>query len=356
MELLALNCGSATVKHKLVRVDGERCEALDQGAVELETGHEEAVARIIRGLPSRPGAVAHRVVHGGDRFSAPALLDEGALRELERLAALAPLHNPAALAGIRAAARLGVPMVAVFDTAFHRTIPPVAAVYAVPGLVRDEPRPRRYGFHGISHRYVTERYAELAGEPQPTIITLHLGNGASATAVRRGESIDTSMGLTPLEGLIMGTRPGDVDAGVALHWLRRGVGVEDLESALYHQSGLKALAGTSDMRELLGRRDGDALLAVDAFCYRIVKYVGAYLAVLGGSEAIVFTGGIGERSPDVRRRVCGAFEWAGLKLDAGANERAETRISTPASSIHAYVIPTDEELQMAREAARLLEG
>lgn len=339
MIVLVLNCGSASVKFE--RFDGERSVA--SGSVEPTGGYREAVREIVR-RTGRADAVAHRVVHGGDRFVEPVRIDEPVLAELRRIAELAPLHNPPAIEGIEAARELGLPMIAVFDTAFHQTMPEVARRYAVPGSAR------RYGFHGMSHRYVTERYAELARSPEPTIVSLHLGGGCSACAVKRGRSVETSMGFTPLEGLVMGTRSGDVDPALVLR-LARERGADEAERILNRESGLRALAGTGDMRELLARQDADARLAVDVFCHRVRKYVGAYLAVLEGAEAVVFTGGIGENSAEVRRRVCRGFEWAGLTLD---ESRADGRISTDDSRLHAWVIPTDEEKLIAREAIRLL--
>jgi acetate kinase len=263
---------------------------------------------------------------------------------------MAPLHNGPALEGIEATLGLGVPLIAAFDTAFHRTLPERAWRYAVPlpaGV-------RRYGFHGWSHRSVMERYAELTGNAQPTIITLHLGSGCSAAAIQRGISIDTSMGYTPLEGLVMGTRPGDLDPGIVIHLLQQGTTLERLRLLLNCESGLKALAGSHDMRELLDRNDPPAATAVDIFCYRIRKYVGAYLAVLGGAEAIVFTGGIGENSAEIRRRICQDLGWAGVELDDLRNTSGEERISTPAARIAVYAIRTDEERVIAREAWRWL--
>lgn len=215
---------------------------------------------------------------------------------------------------------------------------------------------RRYGFHGWSHRYVTERYATLAGSAEPTIVTLHLGSGCSAAAIFRGRSVDTSMGYSPLEGLVMGTRAGDLDPGILIHMLHERMALQELERMLNHEAGLKALAGTADLRELQQREDPAAKLALDIFCYRIRKYVGAYLAVLEGAEAIVFTGGIGENAPEIRRRVCEGFGWAGLKLDSEQNRQSSLRISAYGSRLAAYVIPTDEELLIASETFRLMQN
>ena len=299
----------------------------------------------------RPDAIAHRVVHGGARFSAAILVTASTLQELREVTPLAPIHNGPAIAGIEATLGAGVPLVALFDTTFHASMPPVAWRYAIPNF----PGVRRYGFHGWSHRWVAERYAEVAGSPEPTIITLHLGSGSSAAAIARGRSVDTSMGYSPLEGLVMATRPGDLDPGVLTHLLFDGMSAGGLVEMLNRESGLLALAGSGDMRRLLGRHDAEAELAVELFCYRVRKYVGAYLAVLEGAEAVVFTGGIGERSPEIRRRICDRLGWAGLELDAERNGRGELRISREGSRLAAYVIPTDEERLIAREAAAFLE-
>jgi acetate kinase len=353
MKLLVINCGSATLKWKLFRCDNGQEEPVATGVVPVsEGGCADAIRQALAGLPFRPEAVAHRVVHGGDFTAEVMLLDAAVLARLRDSASLAPLHNGPALAGVEATLSLGVPLVAAFDSAFHHTMPEVARRYALPSI----PGIRRYGFHGWSHRYATQRYTELVGVPEPTIIILHLGNGCSAAAIQRGRSVETSMGYTPLEGLVMGTRPGDVDPGVLLHLLHDGMPLRNLDRLLNHESGLTALAGTHDMRELLNRSDPAAQFAVDLFCYRVRKYVGAYLAVLEGAQAIVFTGGIGERSPEIRRRICERLAWAGLMLDARRNQNGSERISADGSKLEAYVIPADEERMIAREAARLLGG
>lgn len=352
MIILVINCGSSMVKYELFEAADGRVESLGQGQEAPSDGYDKAVGRIVASLGRRPDAVVHRVVHGGVLFVRPTLIDAGVIEAIRALSPLAPLHNPPALAGIEACAGLGVPMVACFDTSFHRTLPEVAWRYAIPKLLTATGL-IRYGFHGLSHQYVNERYAELTGNPRPTIVTLHLGGGCSATAVREGRSVDTSMGLTPLEGLVMGTRSGDVDPAITSRLAAMGL---DADRVLNQQSGLLGLAGESGMRELLARTDDDATLAIDLFCYRVRKYVGAYLAALGGAEAIVFTGGIGENSAEVRRRVCEGLGWAGLVLDPTRNAAGPGRISTDASTLHAWVIPTDEEKLMAREAARLLGG
>ena len=351
MQLLVINCGSATLKWKLFRFTGGLQEAITSGVQSVhENRWPEAVLTALAAVPVRPDAIVHRVVHGGDVAQDVVSIDEAEYDRLRGLTALAPLHNTTALQAIEATWDLGVPLLAAFDSAFHRTLPELAHRYAIPPT----PGVRRFGFHGWSHRYVTEQYSELSGNASPTIITLHLGNGCSAAAIRQGHSVDTSMGFSPLEGLLMGTRPGDLDPGVLLHLLRIGMTLEKLEWVLNHSSGLTALAGTHDMKELLSRSDPAAGFAVELFCYRVRKYVGAYLAVLEGAEAVVFTGGIGERSPEIRRRICDTLVWAGLDLDVERNLRGEQLISASGSDLAAYAIPTDEERIIAREAARVL--
>jgi acetate kinase len=351
MRILVINCGSATLKYKLFEAGQAAMKNLQAGAVEITRGHRAAVTQLLDSLGQAPDAIAHRVVHGGDRLPDVVPVDVTLLNHLRELESLAPLHNGPALEGIEATLGVGVPMLAAFDTAFHRTLPPRAWRYALPDL----PGVRRYGFHGWSHRSVMERYAELNGNSLPTIITLHLGSGCSATAIRHGQSIDSSMGFTPLEGLVMGTRPGDLDPGILMHLIQQGMTLDRLRSLLNHQSGLQGLAGTSDMRELLRRTDDAATLAVEIFCYRAVKYVGAYWAVLGGAEAIVFTGGIGENSPEIRRRISDGLGWTGLQIDEAWNTAGEERISSLLSRPAAYNIRTDEERLIAREAWRLLD-
>jgi acetate kinase len=351
MHVLVINAGSATLKYKLVQVNGDALRIVSEGREELDQGHGEAVTRLLGTLPARPDAVAHRWVHGGARFGDVALVTDTVLAELEALLPLNPLHGEATLAGILATRHLGVPVLVAFDTAFHDTLPPVARRYAVPAVHAVQ----RYGFHGWSYRSVMERYIELTGRLSPSLIVLHLGGGASAAAIRDGQSVDTSMGLSVLEGLVMGTRPGDIDAGVLLHLLRTGHTAATLTDLLYRHSGLQALAGESDVRQLLARRDADAEFAIELFCYRARKYVGAYLAVLEGrAEAIIFTGGIGEGSSVIRGRIATPFAWAGLVMGGDHDGVREGRISAAGSRLEAWVIPTREEELIAREAARLL--
>jgi acetate kinase len=401
MKILALNCGSSTLKFRLLET-GEGSDALGddrglaRGVVEhigglgavifrIEGGpatreaatladHGEATRRVIArlitsGLVGSDGldAIGHRVVHGGDRLVAPSLIDEEVLRVLEATSELSPLHNLPAIAAIREArAVLGpdVPMVAVFDTAFHHEMPARAARYAIPLELAEPHRIRRYGFHGLAHRAMTERYAALTATAPDRVrlVTLQLGHGCSAAAVDAGRSVDTSMGLTPLEGLMMGTRSGDVDPSLAgLLARREGVNVGEVEGWLNTQSGLLGVSGTSgDMRDLLvaeRRRDARAALAVEMFCYRVCKYIGAYLAALGGAHAVVFGGGIGEHAASIRARICAGMVWCGLNLDPERNAAAigaEGRISTDDSTLHAYVIPVDEEWLIAGDTVRCL--
>jgi acetate kinase len=352
MRVLVINCGSTTLKYKLFQ---DREGALDQLAaavVETTGGYRAAVERALAALPAPADVIAHRVVHGGGRLPDVVRIDSEVLRILREVTPLAPMHNGPALEGIEATLGSGVPLVAALDTAFHSTLPPRAWRYALPEIAGV----RRYGFHGWSHRYVTERYAALTGSSEPTIVTLHLGGGCSAAAILRGRSVDTSMGYSPLEGLVMGTRAGDLDPGILTHLLHSGTSLPELDHLLQHEAGLKALAGTADVRELLGRDDAAAELALDLFCYRIQKCVGAYLAALEGAEAIVFTGGIGEHAPEIRRRVCQRSGWAGLTLDVERNRRNDLWLSAEGSRLAAYAIPTDEEYLIARETFRLMAG
>lgn len=308
-----------------------------------------------------PVAVGHRVVHGGARFFEPTLITPLVEINIEDLSVLAPLHNPANVAGIRAAKASfpGVPHVAVFDTAFHQTLAPAAYTYAIDAELAREHRVRRYGFHGTSHKYVSEAAAAFvgrAGDPELRQLVFHLGNGASVTAVRGGESVETSMGLTPLEGLVMGTRSGDIDAAALLHLARRaGMGVDDLDTLLNKRSGLLGLAGRSDMRDVLAGVDaGDeaATLAYDVYIHRLRAYAGAYIAQLGGIDVISFTAGVGENAARVREDAMATLGFAGVRLDAARNaERGSgiRRISADDSDATVLIVPTDEELEIARQ-------
>jgi acetate kinase len=315
-------------------------------------------------------AVGHRVVHGGEVFSESALIDSKVLGDIEDCIDLAPLHNPNNIKGIVAARDLfgkDVPQVAVFDTSFHHSIPEQAFLYALPYHLYRRHRIRRYGFHGTSHRYVASRYRalrELTRE-QTNIITLHLGNGCSATAIRKGNSVDTSMGMTPLEGLVMGTRSGDLDPAIVnLIATKEGMSPSEVDTLLNTQSGLLGISGlTNDMRmlqaELQENHDRRVQLAIEVFCYRARKYIGAFLAAMDGADAVIFTGGIGENSPEIRARICEGMEWAGLKIDTAKNQQTVGReglISTDDSKLLAYAIPTDEELLIARDTVRVILG
>ena len=308
--------------------------------------------------------MGHRLVHGGPEFSEPARATPEVLKGLRGLRDLDPLHNPGEVALIEEAQRLlpDAPSVAVFDTAFHRTLPEVAWRYALPTELADRLHLRRYGFHGISHKYVSGRLLECLGRgPEGTrLITCHLGSGASVCALRDGLSVDTSMGLTPLEGLVMGSHSGDTDPGLLLYLMRtQGMTAEQLDDLLNHDSGLKGLAGKSDVRDLeQAARTGDvrAELALEIFAYRVRKYLGAYAAALGGLDAVAFTGGIGEHSADIRGRICRGLDFLGLWLDDDRNMavgKDAAPISTVGSPTAAWVIPTDEERQIAREVAAL---
>ncbi|HSF08608.1 MAG TPA: acetate kinase [Nitrospirales bacterium] len=319
-------------------------------------------------------AVGHRVVHGGERFSQPVVITEEVLGEIDVLSELAPLHNPACLEGIRGArAILGtrVPMVAVFDTAFHRTMPTHAKVYALPYELADRYHIRRYGFHGIAHASLAGNYFDKTGKPsqESRLITLQLGNGCSISAIKGGQSLETSMGFTPLEGLVMGSRSGDLDPSIVNYLCQKEkVDPSEVDRWLNEQSGLLGLSGrTNDMRELLQAAEREqhepSQMAIEVFCYRIKKYIGAYLAVLGGADAIVFGGGIGEAAPVIRRRICEGMEWCGLRLDHARNKAAiglqqgdVMQISQDGQPLGMYVGAADEETWIARETVRCLKA
>jgi acetate kinase len=323
----------------------------------------------VRG-PADVHGVGHRVVHGGERFSESVVINDDVLKGIEECIELAPLHNPNNIKGITAARALlgsSTPQVAVFDTAFHHKIPEQAYLYAIPYHLYRRHRIRRYGFHGTSHRYVAYRYRVLRNltREQTHVITLHLGNGCSAAAIRNGYPVDTSMGLTPLEGLVMGTRSGDLDPAIVnLISSKEGLSPHEVETLLNTQSGLLGISGlTNDMRvlqaELKEHDDRRARLAIDVFCYRARKYIGAYLAAMDGADGIVFTGGIGENSPEIRAQICQGMEWAGLKLDHDKNQKTvgkEGLISSEDSRLFVYAIPTDEELLIARDTVRCVLG
>lgn len=408
MNILVLNSGSSSLKFLLVRApsgeermdEGQSGEQqgtpLVRGAIERIGGtatlamaangihklvgerevldHRRAVEWIVELLGPHPvEAVGHRVVHGGAWFRDPVVIDETVLEKIAMVTDLAPLHNRACLATIEAArAVVGahIPMVAVFDTAFHRTIPDHAATYAIPEEWSTKYGIRRYGFHGIAHASSAAAYARTMGKSLngTRLITIHLGSGCSATAIRDGCSIDTSMGFTPMEGLVMGTRAGDCDTGLVGYLARHAeLTVEQIDRLLNERSGLLGLSGRwADMREILQARElGDqrAELALAVFCYRVRKYIGAYLAVLGGADAVLFSGGIGERAPSVRARICEGMDWCGLQLDEAKNRAAITLpagsavcISPNDTTVPAYVTAVDEETWIAREVLRCLHG
>ena len=314
---------------------------------------------------SKLAGVGHRVVHGGEDFHEPVLINDTVIRAIEKLIPLAPLHNPANLTGIREVMKHAdnVPQVAVFDTAFHQSIPEHGYLYALPYSLYENNRVRRYGFHGTSHGYVCQQAAQYLGKPVSdlNIITLHLGNGASATAVKGGKSIDTSMGLTPLEGLVMGTRSGDLDPAILFYLAREtGMDMDELDNMLNKKSGLKGICGENDMRsiaEYAEQGDQQARLALNIFCYRLKKYIGAYLAVLGGADCIVFTGGIGENADVVRQMSCQGMERLGIEIDEEKNsirQEGILEIQAQNSRVIILVIPTDEELEIATQTLRVI--
>jgi acetate kinase len=408
VNVLVLNAGSSSLKFQLIDTSREQMAAdgdrrLARGIIERIGGEAVITARagdapsrrttaplrdlraavewVVRWLAGDEArvvgsvgdiaAVGHRVVHGGERFTRSVRIDETVLGGIEDTIELAPLHNPHNLKGIQAArSALGaeVPQVAVFDTAFHATLPDYAYLYAIPYQLYRRYKVRRYGFHGTSHRYVAWRWRKLTGRPREAtrLVTLHLGNGCSACAIRNGESVDISMGFTPLEGLVMGTRSGDIDAAVLDYVSQKeGLSLDAMEALLNKQSGLLGISGlTNDMRELLAEAsehdDRRARLAVEIFCYRVRKYIGAYLAALDGADAIVLTGGIGENSPAVRARILEGLQWMGIELDAGRNDDMvggrEGQVTTDGSRLQAWVIPTDEELLIARDTVRVVQG
>ena len=336
--------------------------------------HSSAIRWMFEYLNALPRVevVGHRVVHGGERFSQSVVIDEAVLAEIEALIELAPLHNPASLAGIRGAREVlgsAIPMVAVFDTAFHHDLPSSARAYALSQELASRHHIRRYGFHGIAHASLAAGYAEFTGRTleKDRLITLQLGNGCSMTAIAGGKSVETSMGFTPLEGLVMGTRSGDLDPSIVSYLCEREkVEATEVERWLNEQSGLLGVSGrTNDMRELEAAaqaHDERAAFAIELFCYRARKYMGAYLAVLGGADAIVFGGGIGENSPTIRARICAGMEWCGLLLDAERNKAvvhlppgSAARISHDGATVAAYVVADDEETWIARETVRCVQ-
>ncbi|MGW4422046.1 acetate kinase [Streptosporangium sp. NPDC004631] len=369
--VLVLNTGSSSVKYRLVDGDRRRASGMVERIGEpgsAVAGHEEALKVVAAelaaggfGLDSPElTAIGHRVVHGGTTFTEPTLITEEVVRKIEELIPLAPLHNPANLAGIEVTRRLrpDLPQVAVFDTAFHATISPAAATYAIDRETAERLRIRRYGFHGTSHAYVSREAALAVGRPLGNVIVLHLGNGASASAVSAGRCVETSMGMTPLEGLVMGTRSGDLDPAVVLYLGRTGgMSLDEIDTLLNRRSGMFGLCGDNDMRavqERLAAGDADAELAFSVYCHRLRKYVGAYYAVLGTVDVIAFTGGVGENSLLVRQTALAGLEALGIAVDPARNERGERLISSDGSAVKVAVIPTDEELEIAQQTLAVI--
>jgi acetate kinase len=395
MKVLVINCGSSSLKYQVIDSESEKvlakglCERIGidgrlvyqpAGSDKIKTEvamptHKEAVKLVLDALVNPEngvlksldeiGAVGHRIVHGGEKFTESAVITDEMLKKVEECNELAPLHNPANIIGINACRELmpGVPMVGVFDTAFHQTMPAKAYMYAVPYECYEKYGVRRYGFHGTSHSFVSKRAAEVAGIDlhNSKIIVAHLGNGASISAVLNGKSVDTSMGLSPLEGLVMGTRSGDIDPTAVEYIARKeGLDFDGVMNLLNKKSGVLGVSGvSSDFRDLLAaadERDKRAKLAVDMFCYRVAKYIGAYTAAMNGVDLIAFTAGVGENNGFVRSQICDYLGFMGVQIDAKANEVAgeERKISTDDSKVFVYVIPTNEELAIARETVRLV--
>ena len=395
MKVLVINCGSSSLKYQLIDSRSEEvlaaglCEriGIDGRMTHTPSGgdtvvkndplpdHGAAIQAVLSALTDKAhgvisslgeiGAVGHRLVHGGEKFAASVIINDEVIAEVEACNDLAPLHNPANLIGVRACRQImpDVPMVGVFDTAFHQTMPPKAYLYGIPHQYYQEHKVRRYGFHGTSHNYVSQRVHHLAElDPDNSrVIVCHLGNGASVTAVKNGKSVDTSMGLTPLEGLIMGTRSGDLDPGVIEYIAKKEhLTLEEVLKVLNKESGVLGLSGVSsdfrDLTEAMEQGNEQAAVAVEAFCYRVAKHIGAYTAALNGVDAIVFTAGIGENAAHIRSMVCDYLGFLGITIDEEKNavRGKETEISTPDSKVSVFVIPTNEELAIARETAALL--
>jgi len=396
MRILVLNSGSSSVKYQFINTDDRSVlakgiidrigmsdsvvthERFDGDKIKISAevlDHQTAIEYVLAVLlsenhgvirdKSEIDAVGHRVVHGGESFSGSVLIDQKVVDDIRENIELAPLHNPHNLGGIQAVSKHlpGTPQVAVFDTAFHQGMPPRAFLYGIPYLLYRRYKIRRYGFHGTSHFYVSRRAAEILGEPieRLKIITAHLGNGCSMAAIDKGVSIDTSMGFTPLEGLLMGTRSGDLDPSIILHIVgREGLSLAEASTLLNKHSGLLGISGlTSDMREIISeRKNGNkqAELAFQVFTYRIKKYLGSYLAAMGGLDAIVFAGGIGENSPDVRAASCAGLEFLGIQIDEAKNnsEDKEKIISSSSSKVKVMAVPTNEELVIALDTMRIV--
>lgn len=396
MNILVINCGSSSLKFQLINSDSEQvlakglCEriGIDGRLVYQVAGgekeiteaamptHTEAVRMVLDALVNPKtgaiqsleeiGAVGHRVVHGGEAFTASTLIDDEVIKAVEAVSDLAPLHNPANLIGIAACQKLmpGVPMAAVFDTAFHQTMPKEAYMYAIPYKYYEQYKVRKYGFHGTSHSYVSKRAAEILEKPYDSLKTIvcHLGNGASVCAVKNGRSVDTSMGLTPLEGLVMGTRSGDVDPSVLEYIAQKeNFDMTQVMNILNKESGVYGVSGvSSDFRDVEAAADAGnerADLAQEMFCYRVAKYVGSYAAAMNGVDAICFTAGLGENSGMIREKICNYLGYLGVELDAELNQRRgeDLVISTADSKVKVLMVPTNEELAIARETVALIQ-
>ena len=389
-KILVLNSGSSSLKYQLFNVDGDNYEVLAKGVadrigihgsfvslkigddkqvkdVELPT-HTEAIREVLNMLLSGPlhsmdelSAVGHRIVHGGETFKGSAIVTDEVIEEIAELSELAPLHNPASVAGIRAVKSIlpNIPQVVVFDTAFHQTMAKEAFLYALPKEQYTEHKIRRYGFHGTSHKYVSQKAAELIGK-EGKIITCHLGNGASIAAIEHGKCVDTSMGFTPLAGVVMGTRSGDIDPYIPLYIMKtQNKTVDEVNNLLNKQSGMLGICGFSDNRDVEARYlngEQDAIDAMNVYVHTLLRFIGGYIAVLGGVDAIVFTAGVGENGSIVRKLVVERLAYLGIKLnEENNNKRGQTlEISTPDSKVKVFVIPTDEELMIAKDTMRLV--
>jgi len=400
MNILIINAGSSSLKYQLINTDDETVIAkgnaerigidnsllthtpAGKDPVKIQTDmkdHTEAVQLVLNALldpdhgvirsMNEIDAVGHRVVHGGESFASSVVIDDDVIEAIEANTHLAPLHNPANMMGIRACRKVmpDVPMVAVFDTAFHQTMPPEAYIYAIPYEAYEKYGYRRYGFHGTSHKFVSMRAAQLLDKPYDKlrIITCHLGNGSSITAVKYGKSVDTSMGLTPLEGLPMGTRSGSIDPAIVYFLMEQeGMDIRGIEEYLNKKSGVLGISGvSSDFRDLLEASESGnkrAKLAMDAVAYKVKSYIGAYAAIMGGVDCVVFTAGVGENNPALRADACSGLEFLGIEIDPEVNANAmgrkgfEGHISKKGSKVDVLVVPTNEELMIARETAALL--
>lgn len=396
MKVLVINCGSSSLKYQLMDMENEKllakglCErigidgsniahsAAGKETVKLDSemkSHTDAVKLVIESLLHKEygvlgsiaeiGAVGHRVVHAGEKFSESVVITDEVKAALEECSELAPLHNPPNLIGIRACEEVmpGVPQVAVFDTAFHQTMSPESYLYAIPYELYEKYKIRRYGFHGTSHKYVSERAASLCGKPltELKVVTCHLGNGASVCAVKNGKAVDTSMGFTPLEGLVMGTRSGDLDPAIVKFLMEKeNMTVAEVDNMLNKKSGILGLSGvSSDFRDIFAAEDAGnerAKYALDVFALRVAKYIGAYAAEMNGLDAVVFTAGLGENNGEMRKKICAYLEWLGVTIDEDANSQRgkEIEVSKKGSKVKILVIPTNEELVIARDTNALV--